>query len=375
MLRASRQVKLGPSQVVISAIGSYYPAGIGCEVTANCLYLAMAKDPLDLPRSSIPSAQWPFAFFGVQIRTHHRPTVKRGEFMELLVRSLVISSAVIGLLFLFSPPSAVAGDQHGFSLKVFTSPDDQFWNNSVIIEGTREVMLVDAQLTKTSAEKVLQEIKETKKPLSIIYITHEHADHFLGLEVFKEAYPGVRIIANSAVVDRINSVYQEKIDKWKKILGSGATSHVVAIDKFDGNFIKFESSKIEILKNIQGDTDENTMLWIPGQRILIAGDVLFNDMHLYTAETDSQAIEKWLNSLNRIRELKASVVIPGHSKLGAPLDASTAIDFTENYLSVFEEELKKAKDPVSLVNAMKERFPSADFLLALERGAKANVKP
>jgi glyoxylase-like metal-dependent hydrolase (beta-lactamase superfamily II) len=375
MLRASRQVKLGPSQVVNSAIGSYYSAGIGCEVTANCLYLAMAKDPLDLPRSSIPSAQWPFAFFGVQIRTHHRPTVKRGEFMELLVRSLVISSAVIGLLFLFSPPSAVAGDQHGFSLKVFTSPDDQFWNNSVIIEGTREVMLVDAQLTKTSAEKVLQEIKETKKPLSIIYITHEHADHFLGLEVFKEAYPRVRIIANSAVVDRINSVYQEKIDKWKKILGSGATSHVVAIDKFDGNFIKFESSKIEILKNIQGDTDENTMLWIPGQRILIAGDVLFNDMHLYTAETDSKAIEKWLNSLNRIRELKASVVIPGHSKLGAPLDASTAIDFTENYLSVFEEELKKAKDPVSLVNAMKERFPSADFLLALERGAKANVKP
>ena len=92
-------------------------------------------------------------------------------------------------------------------------------------------MLVDAQLTKTSAERVLQEIKETKKPLSIIYITHEHADHFLGLEVFKEAYPGVRIIANSAVVDRINKVYQEKIDKWKKILGSGATSHVVAIEQ------------------------------------------------------------------------------------------------------------------------------------------------
>jgi len=32
-------------------------------------------------------------------------------------------------------------------------------------------MLVDAQLTKTNAERVLQEIKETKKPLSIIYIT------------------------------------------------------------------------------------------------------------------------------------------------------------------------------------------------------------
>ena len=282
---------------------------------------------------------------------------------------------MISLLFLISWPSAFAAGQQGFSIKVFTSTDDQFWANSVIIEGEHEVMLVDAQLTKNNAEKVLQEINATKKPLSIIYITHEHADHFLGLEAFKEAYPGVKIIANSAVVDRINQVYQEKIEKWKKIFGSGATSRVVTISKFDGNFVEFEGSKIEVLKHIRGDTDENTMLWIPGQRILIAGDVLFNNMHVYTAETDSKARGKWLNSLNKIRELKPAVVIPGHSKVGAPLDASTAVDFTENYLLVFEKEVKTAKDSDSFINTMKERFPSADLLLALERGAKANVKP
>jgi glyoxylase-like metal-dependent hydrolase (beta-lactamase superfamily II) len=281
---------------------------------------------------------------------------------------------VISLLFLISC-AAFASIQHDLSIKVFTSTDDQFWTNSVILEGTHEVMLVDAQLTKTNAERVLQEIKENKKPLSIIYITHEHADHFLGLEVFREAYPSVRIIANSAVVDRINKVYQEKIDKWQKILGPGATSHVVVIEKFDGNLIKFESSEIEVLKHIQGDTDENTMLWIPGQRTLIAGDVVVNNMHVYTAETDSNARGKWLNSLHKIRELKPSVVIPGHSKVGAPLDASTAVNFTENYLLVFEGELKKANDADSLINTMKERFPSADLVLAVERGAKANIKP
>src|ERR1700682_4600201 len=139
--------------------------------------------------------------------------------------------AMISFLFLVSCASALAGGQHGFSIKVFTSPDDQFGVNSVIVEGKHEVMLVDAQLTKISVEKVLQEIKETRKPLSVIYITHEHADHFLGLEVIKEAYPGVRIIARSAVVDRINKVYQDKIDKWQKIFGPGAASHVVAIGK------------------------------------------------------------------------------------------------------------------------------------------------
>lgn len=189
------------------------------------------------------------------------------------------------------------------------------------------------------------------------------------------SYPGVRIIANSVVTDRINKVYQEKIDKWKKILGSGATSRVVPIEKFDGDFIEFENSKIELIKEVQGDTDENTMLWIPGQRILISGDVLFNGMHVYTAETDSKAREKWLNSLNKVRGLKPSAVIPGHSKVGVPLDANTAVDFTGKYLLAFDEELKNAKDTDSFIKAMKERFPSADLLLALERGAKASIKP
>ena len=235
-------------------------------------------------------------------------------------------------------------------------------------------MLVDAQLTRTNAEKVLQEIKATKKPLSIVYITHEHADHFLGLEVFRDAYPTARILANSNVLDRINKVYQEKIDKWKGILGSAAASHTVAISRYDDNFIRFENSEIEILKEVRGDTDENTMLWLPGQRTLIAGDVLFNDMHVYTAETDMMARKRWLNVLQTIRDLKPAVVIPGHSKVGAPIDATSAVTFTEKYLSVFEQELKRAKDPDGLVKAMKEEFPSADLLLALERGARANVK-
>src|SRR6202163_1051714 len=128
---------------------------------------------------------------------------------------LSVCSAAISLSFLVACLFAFAGSQHGVSIKVFTSQDDQFWTNSVMIEGVHEVMLGDTQLTKTNAERVLQEIKETHKPLSLIYITHEHADHFLGLEVFRDAYPRVRIIVNSAVVDRINQVYQEKVDKWK----------------------------------------------------------------------------------------------------------------------------------------------------------------
>src|ERR1700722_5978820 len=94
------------------------------------------------------------------------------------VKELAAPSRLIALLLMMTCPSAFASHQHDFSIKVFTSPDDQFSVNSVIVEGDREVMLVDAQLTKKSAEKVLETIEATKKPLSIIYLTHEHADHF-----------------------------------------------------------------------------------------------------------------------------------------------------------------------------------------------------
>ena len=74
-----------------------------------------------------------------------------------------VCSAVITLLFLMACPSAFAGSQHGVSIKVFTSSDDQFWTNSVMIEGVHEVMLVDAQLTKTNAKRVY---RKSKRPTS-----------------------------------------------------------------------------------------------------------------------------------------------------------------------------------------------------------------
>ena len=270
--------------------------------------------------------------------------------------------------------ASLAKREQVLSLSVFTSPEEQFWVNSTIIEGTHEVMLVDAQLSRTAAEKVLRQIQATHKSLSVIYITHEHADHFLGLEVFKDAYPSVRILANSNVVSRINKVYRDKIDKWKGILGAGATTRLIAISSYDDDFILFENTRIEIFKHARGDTDENTMLWLPGQKTLIAGDVLFNDMHVYTAETDASARKQWVETIRKIRGMDPAAVIPGHSKVGAPIDATSAVNFTERYLLTFEEELGKAKEPDELIKAMQARFPSADLLLAIERGAKANVK-
>jgi hypothetical protein len=71
--------------------------------------------------------------------------------------------------------------------------------------------------------------------------------------------------------------------------------------------------------------------------------------------------------------VRADRVPPFDSKL-APLDATSAVSFTEQYLLTFDDELKKAKEPDELIKAMQQKFPSSDLLLAIERGAKANIK-
>ncbi len=91
------------------------------------------------------------------IETFHRKVrLGVGRYLAVCTAGAILS--------LISRPSALAAGPQTFSIKVITSLDDQFWTNSVIIEGTHEVMLVDAQLTKTNAERVLQEITKTHKP-------------------------------------------------------------------------------------------------------------------------------------------------------------------------------------------------------------------
>jgi len=90
-------------------------------------------------------------------------------------------------------------------------------------------------------KKYYQEIKDTKKRLSIIYITHEQADHFLGSR-FLRRRTGSQDYREFCGNGPINKVYREKVINGKT-LGPSATP-ALSISTNRGNFIEFESSKI-----------------------------------------------------------------------------------------------------------------------------------
>src|SRR5260370_8399193 len=78
------------------------------------------------------SGHWQLLCGRIWLRSNYPVWIKRGKFME----RLAVGSAVIGLIFLISWPSAFAAGHQGFSIKVFTSPADQFLPNSLAITCT-----------------------------------------------------------------------------------------------------------------------------------------------------------------------------------------------------------------------------------------------
>ena len=74
--------------------------------------------------------------------------------------------------------------------------------NSLIIISTRDVIVVDANVTPASARGVIAAIKKlTTKPVRYVVNTHFVDDHVLGNQAFAEAYPGVEFIAHPLTRD------------------------------------------------------------------------------------------------------------------------------------------------------------------------------
>lgn len=73
--------------------------------------------------------------------------------------------------------------------------------SSTLISGAASAVLVDAQYHKDDARDLGDLIGRTGKKLTTFYITHAHADHYLGLGPLLEGFPDARGVALPSVVE------------------------------------------------------------------------------------------------------------------------------------------------------------------------------
>ncbi|MDS0527473.1 MBL fold metallo-hydrolase [Clostridium sp. SHJSY1] len=257
--------------------------------------------------------------------------------------------------------------------KVFISSDqyDGFGVSSTIIYGPTEALLFDAQFSRSNAHRVVAEILETGRKLKLIFISHFHPDHYLGLGVIKEAFPDARVIGYKETADEANDAFKHKVEYWgSEVLGNNGCKTVVNIERINEQYITIDNEKVEILGLMRGDCENLAALWIPSTKTLIAGDFVFSDAHLWIADARTpKERQDWLDSLDKLENLKPKLVIPGHASNNKPIDPN-CIEFSRRYIKNFIRELKDSNNSVDLIERMNKIYPDLAVPICLEMSAK-----
>jgi glyoxylase-like metal-dependent hydrolase (beta-lactamase superfamily II) len=263
-------------------------------------------------------------------------------------------------------------EANNLKLEIYNASENAFGVASVIISGKTDAVLIDAQFTLADAENVAQEIKNSGKKLTAIYVSHGDPDFYFGLEVFKKYFPEITAYASPATVEHIKATAQKKLDVWGVQLGNKVTSNVILPQVLKGNSIELEGQKIEIVG--LEEYPAKTFVWIPSIKAVIGGINIFGTtFNLWMADAQTaDARKQWIAVLDKIEALHPAIVIPAHANNASPFDIS-AVKHTKTYIQFYEEALKANKTSAALVAAIKAKYPALTFETALQIGAKVNT--
>lgn len=237
---------------------------------------------------------------------------------------------------------------------------------SVLVKGQRDAILIDAQFSRAEALKLAELIKASGKRLTTIYISHGDPDFYFGLDVLQAAFPDAKIVATTHTLAAMRKKADAKVAYWGPILKDNAPRRIVYPTALEGNTMMLEGQAL----TVSGPVPERGYVWIPSIKAVVGGVVLFNDLHVWTADTQSPESRKaWHATLDGLDALQPKTVVPGHFKLNTPMSPAS-ISFTRDYLVQFEAEAAKAANSAELITTMQRLYPAAGLQAALQTSAK-----
>lgn len=255
---------------------------------------------------------------------------------------------------------------NSLTTRAFFSDEEGFEVASVIVMGKDDAILIDTQWTLSNAYRVAAEILETGKCLKTIFVTHAHPDHYFGLGHIAETFPQARVTALPEDARLINKQFFGKLEHWEKVIGAtNVCRKEVKIEPLPQNYLELEGQRIEIIPHLMGDMKYNSAVWIPSIKTLVGSDVLFNQAHPFTCELTAEERQQWIQAIDRLENMDAEIIIPGHQRPGLPFDTSS-FDFTRDYLTATDEVLVETHDVAGFYYAMVKHFPNANLFISNE---------
>ncbi|MDH6630169.1 glyoxylase-like metal-dependent hydrolase (beta-lactamase superfamily II) [Streptomyces sp. LBL] len=238
--------------------------------------------------------------------------------------------------------------------------DRRMWSpiSSTLIQGERDAVLVDPLMTIAQADALSEWVAARGKRLTAVYITHAHGDHWFGLARILQEFPQARALALPHVVERMRAQADPDFVKsfWNARFPGQIPENLVPAQPMDEPFIELEGHRLEAVPLGHTDTDDTTCLHVPSLRLVVAGDAVYNNVHLYLAESAREGRKEWLAALDRIEALDPRLVVAGHKDPQAP-DTAGAIEQTRAYIHDFARLEQEAESVLDLYEAMLKIHP------------------
>lgn len=258
----------------------------------------------------------------------------------------------LGVNVFTAPGKAIIGERtHPFGPPMGWDP-----TTSTLIYGDYDAVLIDSLTTVSEATALAEWVALHHRNLTTVYVTHAHQDHFFGLSVILDRFPDAKAIATPNTVDLISKV-DPKVAKYLTGMFAGQLPTRVALpEPYAEDTFTLEGHEIHIIEQGRADTLHSTSLHVPSIDLVVGGDVLYNQCHMFVGETTPESRQNWIAALDRLAALNPKVAVAGHKKTGAP-DTPDTIEGSKSYLRDFSRLTDSGQPDQQIFEEMVKLYP------------------
>jgi glyoxylase-like metal-dependent hydrolase (beta-lactamase superfamily II) len=228
---------------------------------------------------------------------------------------------------------------------------------STLIYGSRDAVLTDPGMTTDQARALGDWVAGKGRNLTDIFVTHGHGDHWFAAGLLAERF-GARVVASAGTIAQMHANAATRPLLWDKVYSGIPPTSVTAVT-VPGNRFTLEGHDLVIVEVGSTDSDDTTVLHVPDLDLVVAGDVIYNGVHMYLAQSVLVGgFWPWRAAIDKVAALKPRHIVAGHQNKQLDDEAERTIAETRRYLDDAEELLRTKTTAVDFFNAELERYPN-----------------